>query len=294
MSKGLRKSAVELDKSSRVLVTGGTGFIGSYLVEKLSREGFHPDVIAKETGDIRDENLDLGKYDVIYHMAAISSPMACEGDMRLAWDVNVSGTMNILDKLVGDQTLVFASTAHVYGPGRESKREDDPRKPGDFYGLTKKVCEDLIVYHGRRKGFRYAVLRFFNIYGPGQGRGFLIPDIVEKYRRGGEIKIMNPGAQRDFLYISDAVDALFLARDAQGIYNVGSGKGTKVEEAYRFIGREIGGERIHETVVRRKEDALIADTAQARRKLGWKPTVPWGEGIKATIESMLPRAEGKK
>lgn len=275
---------IELHKSARILVTGETGFIGSYLTEKLSIEGFPFDAISKENGDIRDKKLNLDNYDMIYHLAAVSSPKACEDNPGLAWDVNVNGTLNILEKLKENQKLVFASTAHVYSSGKHPKREDDILNPKDFYGLTKKICEDLIAYYSRKKGFRYAILRFFNIYGPRQSKGFLIPDVIEKYKSGREVVIYNPKAVRDFLHVKDAVRALVTAADVEGVFNIAYGAGTKIGDIYRIIKEEMQVELVEEKIIDRDRDALVGDVSKAQSIMGWKPRISLEEGIKEVVE----------
>ncbi len=276
----------------KILVTGGTGFIGSYLTEELRKLNFDIKILTQERlkgrqyipGDIRDESLNLRGYNIVYHLAAFSNPRFCEDNKRLAWDVNVSGTLNLLEKLEEGQKIIFTSSAHVYSRSSHPHSEDEPLNPPDFYGLTKKAAEELIEYCSAKKGFAYTILRFFNIYGPRQTKGFLIPDIVEKYRAGGEIKIINPEAKRDFIYVSDAVSALVKAINARGIYNIGSRKGTKIGEIYSLIKKEMGAKEVIEKVIKRNEDALIADATKAKKELGWKPKVGLEEGIKKTIE----------
>ena len=279
---------------NKILVTGGTGFIGYYLIEEFKKLDSDIKILIQERlkgrqyipGDIRDEDLDLKGYNIVYHLAALSNPRFCEDNKRLAWDVNVNGTLNLLEKLEEEQKIIFASSAHVYSRSSHPHSEDEPLSPSDFYGLTKKTAEELIEYCSKKKGFAYTILRFFNIYGPRQSKGFLIPDIVEKYRAGGEIKIINPGAKRDFIYISDAVAALVKAINARGIYNIGSGRGTRIEDIYSLIKKEMNAKNVIEKIIKRNEDALIANATKAEKELGWKPKVSLKEGIRKTIESI--------
>ncbi len=285
---------VKLRKGARILVTGATGFIGSYLIEELTRLDFDIKILTQEglkggqyiPGDIRDEDLNLKGYDVVYHLAALSNLKFCEDNKKLAWDVNVNGSLNLLEKLEKGQKIIFTSSSHVYSRSLNPHTEHESLSPADFYGLTKKTAEELIEYYSEKKGFEYTILRFFNIYGPRQGKGFLIPDIVEKYVKGGKINIINPEVRRDFIYISDAVAALIEAMDAVGVYNVGSGIGTRIGDIYSLIRREVGVKEVKEIDARRNEDALIADATKVERELGWTPEVSLEEGIKETIESI--------
>lgn len=275
---------IKLDKKSRILVTGGSGFIGSSLTKKLTSEGFRCDGLSEENGDIRDRKLNLDGYNVIYHLAAISNPRACEDNQEVAWDVNVNGTRNILEKLGKNQKLVFASTAHVYGREKRAHREEDNHHPNDFYGLTKKVCEDLIGYYSKKEGFSFTVIRFFNIYGSNQARGFLIPDIIGKYKSEKVIEVLNPNAQRDFLHVKDAVDALVKAANVNGIFNIASGKSTKIMDVYQIIEKEMGITNVAYKMTELHEDVLYADITKARKEMGWKPRISLEEGLAEVIK----------
>ena len=137
----------------RVLVSGGSGFIGARLVGELRKAGHEVRVFDREEGgeagrDIRGDLRDLLQgWDVIYQLAAVSIPKICEEERALAWEVNVSGVRNLLEGMGGEQHLVFASSAHVYRPVEERHREDDGLGPRSFYGLTKAVGEALVAEH---------------------------------------------------------------------------------------------------------------------------------------------------
>ncbi len=275
----------------KILITGGTGFVGSYLMEELRKLDTDIKILSQEKlngkryvhGDIRDKDLDLRGYDIIYHLAALSNPKFCEDNKRLAWDVNVNGVLNLLERLEKRQKIIFASSAQVYGRSSQPHLEDEPLDAPNFYGLTKKVAEELIGYYSDKKGFAYAILRFFNIYGPRQDKGFLISDVIEKYRTGGEIKIIDPEANRDFIYISDVADVLIEAINANGIYNIGFGRGTRIGKVYSLIRKELGAKEVIEKVIKSCEDALIADITKAEKELNWRPKVGLEEGIRRTI-----------
>jgi UDP-glucose 4-epimerase len=274
-------------KDARILVTGGTGFIGSHLVERLRAEGARVDTLSKETGDIRDPNLRIDKYTIIYHLAGISNPRECEVKPEHAWDVNVNGTFNLLTKLRRDQRFIFASSAHVYDTTEHPHSEDECLNPMDFYGLTKKICEELISHFKKEKGYRVTVLRFFNIYGPGQEQGFFIPDLIHKYTTGGRVTVYNPEAIRDFLYIDDAVRALVASAEKEGTFNIAYGKPVKIGEAYSIVREKLGLRQVKEEVIRGEKKKLVGDISKALKELNWRPRVSLNEGIAKTLDYYL-------
>lgn len=264
----------------KILVTGGSGFIGSNLLKKLDA-----DIFDRAQGDIRDPSLDVSMYDTIYHLAAISSPRESEADRRRTWDINVNGTLNLLEKMSSGQRIVFASSAQVYDRSKSGEHTEDERlSPHNFYGLTKQIDEQLIEYYSRAKGFKYTILRFFNIYGPGQRPGFLVPDVVQKYQ-GRTVEIKNPDSRIDMVYVDDVVGALILAQKADGVFNIGTGEATPVSEVYRLV-KECTASHADETVSEQEPYTLISNNGKARA-LGWKPTVGLGEGIERTVKTFL-------
>jgi len=226
---------------AKILVTGGKGFIGTDLVTELkknkqdkifvlNKEGNPKNVIKS---DIRDKGLNLKPYDIIYHLAAISDPKECEKNPDFAWDVNVNGLKNIVEKMRSGQRLVFSSSALVYEQKRNKRlKETDVLFPNNFYSLTKIIGEELIKYYSSKNNFKYVILRFFNIYGKGQRRGFLIPDVIEKYKKNGPIEMLSPDSVIDMVYKEDAIKALVEAKKKEGIYNICTGKPVKIRDVY--------------------------------------------------------------
>lgn len=251
----------------QILVTGGNGFVGSHLVKAL-KKGHEVDVLSNKPGkgviakDIRDKDLDLSGYNIIYHLAAFSSPSHCRGNEAEAWDVNVGGTRNILAHMSKGQKIIFSSSAQLYDKysGKVHQESEQP-KPANFYGLTKLVCEHLIQWYSHQKNLSFCNLRFFNIYGPGQFSGFLIPDVISKFRAGGSVEIRNPDAVLDLIYIDNAVEAFIKAQELEGTFNVCSGKGIKVREVYEAIGERMGV-AFKSPKASGKRNALVGDNSK--------------------------------
>lgn len=261
----------------RILVTGGSGYIGRKLVEALKGRA-EVSVLNRRpvegagfiSGDIRDKDLDLSGFDAVYHLAAVSSPRTVETDREAAWDVNVNGTRNIASRLKKGQRMVFMSSAQVYDKRAEKKHvEDEIPLPNNFYGLTKLVGEDILRFQALQNGFSYVALRLFNVYSKDQPPGLLLGDVLEKYRKGGRIEVFNPGALLDMVHMKDLLGVLEGAATMEpGVYNVCSGHAISVSEIYRAIRERVGAKGVEEVVMSDKKDWLLGDNSRLR-KLGF-------------------------
>lgn len=285
---------------SKILVTGGGGFVGKRLVNcliKTHNEVYVLDRIINKTcqsdisfikGDIRSKNLDLQDYDIIYHLASVLHPIIDKNLQESAWDINVNGTRNILEKLNKNQHIIFSSSAHVYDITKNTPhKEDEKLRPWNFYGLTKMIGENLVEYYSRINGFSAGVLRFFNIYGLGQvsgNRGYLIPDIIKKYRTQKIVNILNPNGEIDLVYIDDVIELLVMGKDIKGVYNVGYGKANKIKEVYQLVkkGLNVNPEEIL------KPDggySLLSDTEKIKNEVGWTAKTNLKEGLMKIMKS---------
>lgn len=230
----------------KVLITGGKGFLGENLKEELgslqAKDVWTLDV--KGEGDkhfnipVQDfEKFD--EFDEIYHLAAVTDIGVCEKNKSKAWKVNVEGTRNIVSQLEGDQELIYSSTSHIYNDQIASMKIESTReKPSDFYGLTKKVSEDLIRNYSSSKGFGYNILRIFTLYGEDQPRGFLIPDVVDKMKDSRDVEVIDQHSKLSLSCVEDVIEVMSMDID-NGTYNLCEGCYT-VGEIYEIIADEIG------------------------------------------------------
>lgn len=283
---------------SKILVTGGNGFVGKRLVNyliKRKNEVYVLDWFVNKTctsyinfikEDIRSKNLDLHDYDIIYHLASVLHPID-KNLQESAWDINVNGTRNILEKLNKNQHIIFSSSSHVYDLTKNEKhREDEKLKPWNFYGLTKMIGENMIEYYSHINGFSSGILRFFNIYGPGQvsgNRGYLIPDIIEKYKTQKVIDVLNPDGEIDMVFIDDLIELLVMGKDIQEVYNVGYGKANKIKKVYQLVKKELNVNP-EEILKPDKGYSLLSDTEKIKNKIGWTTKTDLKEGIRKTVE----------
>jgi len=275
----------------RILVTGGDGFIGSHLAAKLEKSGAEVTVASKSKEgkgsflsiDIT-KPLSFEKYEVVFHLAGIADPRACEESPEQAFLVNSYGSLNVMEacRRSGVKRTLLSSSAHVYGiPQRTPIDEGHPLKPVSAYGRSKVAAEHICRSYGA------TILRFFNVYGAGQKGDYLIPTIMSNLGRES-ITLRNLDSKRDFVYIDDIVDAMLLAADFPNeCFNIGSGRGHTPKDMIGLLSKISG--KTPEVKSLNKRDAvpsLVADVSKARRLLGWEPRVGLEEGLRKAYEGL--------
>jgi len=287
----------------RVIVTGGSGFIGSHLRKRLVKNGFEVfniDVNRSNPIDIRNskrlkQTFEEFKPEVVVHLAAIASVPLCEQYPRKAHETNVIGSLNVF-KLCSEYGVrcIFSSSAAVYGePEIIPTPEDVHEKPINHYGFTKLFGENLCRFILKDN---YVILRIFNCYGPNCKRSYVIPDTIRKLAlKGSLIKMLGTGDEsRDFVYVDDVVNAILMAmeKDIVGTFNVGTGVHIKIRELTEKIARIMNRNVtfIFDTK-RRKGDFSIscADISKITREFGWYPKTSLDEGLKKTVLSFLAK-----
>lgn len=302
----------------RVLVTGGAGFIGSHLANELQRRGHYVRVLDDLSsgdparlagginfirGDVRDVpklwSL-LQEVDVVYHLAARVSVPASILYPREYNDVNVGGTVSLLEACrdVGCvKRVVLASSATVYGDHTlQPVDESMATLPAVPYAVSKVAAEQYLFTTGRLCGFETVALRIFNAYGPGQplppSHAPVIPHMLHQILGKGSVVIYGDGTQtRDFVYIDDVIAALISAGQASNvdrqIINVGSGVETSVnalaetmsaitgQKANLIYNHEAGGGLAR----------LVADLTKAKQLLGYTPSIRLEAGLRKLLET---------
>lgn len=250
--------------ATKVLVTGGAGFIGSHLTEALLEQGYEVTVTDNlSTGKLlnlphKGENfhkLDITapefrqlvrelKPRYIFHQAAQIDVQTSLADPLLDAKVNILGTLNVLEacREAGVEKLIYASSAAVFGePQYLGIDEAHPVEPLAPYGVSKHTPEHYLALYGQLYGLRWTALRYANVYGPRQdasGEGGVVAIFTDRLLKGQEPVIYGDGQQtRDFIYVADVVAANLsaLERGDGGIYNIGTGQATSVLELYRTL-----------------------------------------------------------
>ena len=299
----------------RILITGGAGFIGSHLANQLHQQGHFVRVLddlsggdpTKLTnginfsrGDVRDIpklwSL-LQGVEVVYHLAARVSVPASVLYPREYNDVNVGGTVALLEACrdVGVRRVILASSATIYGnQAQQPVHEEMAPQPTVPYAVSKLAAEQFLFIIGRLAGFQTVALRIFNAYGPGQPlppvHAPVIPQFMHQILGGGSVVVQGDGSQtRDFVYIDDVVKALMATADAvevdQQIINIGSGLEITVNALIERIAQSV--DRKTNILYNRETSGgvgrLVADLGKARRLLGYTPAIDMATGLQCLL-----------
>jgi UDP-glucose 4-epimerase len=299
---------------SKILVTGGAGFIGSTLVDKLIAEGnevviiddlssgqkeylnpaakfYQVDISAPTVAEI----FQTEKFDLVYHLAAQMEVSKSMADPVFDLRVNVQGGFNILEncRRSGVKKIIFSSTGGaIYGEAEEIPTpETAPAYPVSFYGIHKLTFEKYLNCYYQVYGLDYTILRFANVYGPRQfkgGEAGVVSIFVDNAVAGQVSTQYGDGRQtRDFVYIDDVIRALLAAKaiTCHGEINIGSGLASNLLDIRREIGRALGREiEIKEAPARPGEQRRSCLNCQrAKTMLNWAPQVGLAEGIDKTI-----------
>ena len=305
-----------LNKAERVLVTGGAGFIGSHLVDKLITEGYNVRILDNLSagkienitghikdnkaelivGDIRDSALVtkcLDGIDIVIHFAAQTSVTFSVDHPDLTFDINASGTRNLLNACAKEavKRFVFASTCAVYGdPACLPIDETCKTHPISPYAESKLSAEDSCQEFDTQKLLQSVVLRFFNVYGLRQSLNDysgVITRFIDLIKQKKALTIYGDGQQsRDFVNVKDIVRGIFAAMqtdDAHGqIFNIGSGKATTILELAKEISEQAGVklEIKHEKERSGEIKHSYADISKAKSTLDYNPSISLHDGLK--------------
>ena len=308
-------------KNQTVLVTGGGGFIGSRLCERLVQSGatvrafvrytsraeigllrfLEPDILKKVEiirGDLRDFSAvaqALRGVDIVFHLGAlISIPYSYVHPVETV-QTNVLGTLNILEACrKSGAKLVHTSTSEVYGTAlRVPIDEDHPLQGQSPYSASKIGADKLVESYFRSFGLPTVTVRPFNTYGPGQSTRAVIPTIITQALAGGVVRLGNLDAIRDFTYLDDTVEGFLLTAQADTwngeTYNLGSGEEISIGAIAALIFRLMGKQaeiQLEKSRLRPEKSEvlrLISDNRKAKLELGWQPTVGMEEGLQRTI-----------
>ncbi len=302
-----------------VLVTGGFGFIGSNIVEKLLKDGFSVKILDNASTGNEENIKDLSKKveiaridirnqdkvmetvkgcDYILHQAALPSVSRSVENPVETNSVNVEGSLNILEaaRRYDVERIVYASSSSVYGDTEVlPKKEDMIPKPLSPYAVSKLAMEYYFSVFHKVYGIRSIGLRYFNVYGPRQNPdseyAAVIPRFIKAVIKGERPVIYGDGEQtRDFTYVKDVVKANILAMNASGIghdiFNIARGErisiNTLLEKICTIIGKKL--EAVHTEPRKGDIRHSLADISKAREILGYEPQYDIEEGLKETIE----------
>ena len=302
----------------KILVTGGAGFIGSHVVEKLLQEQCEVVIIDNlSTGlqeninkaakfikmDIRSNQL-LGiftaeKFDAVIHLAAQTMVHKSLEMPDYDCDVNISGTVNLLEacRKTNVKRVVFSSTAAVYGNVTTLPVvESDSTVPTSFYGLSKLTCEQYLALYSKLYGLEYVVLRYANVYGERQGdggEGGVISIFIRKINQGESVLIFGDGTQtRDFIYVGDIASANYqslLTTHQNKVYNISTQTETSVNTLIEYMSQAAGKEVTKVCGDLREGDIYKSSLSNqaAKENLNWQPCTTLLDGLANTYKSLI-------
>jgi len=298
----------------KVLVTGGAGFIGSHVVDAYVENGW--DVVVVDdfsTGreanvnpaaafyriDVRSPEIEnvfeRERPDVVNHHAGQIGVRRSLAEPLFDAEVNIIGSLNLIEmaRKFDVKRFVYGSTGGaVYGePEYLPCDEEHPVNPISQYGASKHTVEHYLYMYQYNYGLDYTVLRYSNVYGPRQdphGEAGVVAIFTGQMLRDEQAVINGDGRQeRDFVYVGDCARANLLAMEAgrNGIYNLGSGRGTSVNELFDLLraSTHYEKERVHGPAKTGETRRIFLTFDKARRELGWEPTVSLEEGLERTV-----------
>lgn len=305
----------------KVLVTGGAGFIGSHLVEKLLGLGARVSVIdtmlcGNKISHLKGHNnlfiyeMDVTDVptitplfkgqDMVFHLAAVVGVEETQDEPVKLLNVEVGGTSNVIALAASNNVkrFIFASSSEVYGDSLEPMKEEGPFNPKSTYALTKLIGEHFCQAYYKKYGLEYTCLRYFNSYGPRQDERFVLSRFVNRALSGKEINIYGDGNQtRDFTYVEDSVNMTLLAgvmhEGSNQIFNFGTGQAVSINELSDKVLRMLdltGKVNVrHIEYDRRRSREIevfsrLANVDRAERLLKYKPATALDDGIKKYTE----------
>lgn len=297
----------------KYLVTGGAGFIGSHLVDRLINEGHEVVIIDNlSTGkkeyinpqakfyeiDIRDESLkdifDKERPDYVFHLAAQADVRVSVAEPVKDNEINVLGSLNVFNNAFSHKVkkIIFFSTGGaIYGNVSEPAHEECLPNPDSPYAVHKYTSERLLDIFSKMHNVNYAILRPANVYGPRQykgGDGAAIATFTYNILNDIENKIYGNGLQtRDFIYVEDIVDLAYKAihSEKNGVFNAGTGEKANILDVINMVGQVAGKEvkyQFHPPRPGEVRDSVL-DASKARQELNWEHKHNLEEGLKKTF-----------
>lgn len=301
---------------TKVLVTGGAGFIGSTLTRRLLAHNHKVTVfddlstglfenlprgsdLKLVEGDVRDFRLVskvVGNHQYVMHLAAHAFiPFSYQMPVEVA-EVNALGSINVLKacKDKGVKRLVHISSSEVYGPAQYTPMDEKhPFQPFSTYSVAKAAADLWAQAFYWEHKLPVVILRPFNTFGPRESLPYFVPEVIRQCLKDKVIQVGNLESSRDFTYVEDTAEALVKALETENIegeiINIGTGQTHKMREILELIKKEMHTEdkKVVSTAERlrpRDVDMLVSSSTKARKTLGWKPSVTFEEGIRKTVQ----------
>ena len=280
----------------KILVTGYSGFIGSYLIRRLQDLQVELILCDLQNGiNICNWNevKDLKGFDIIIHLANLSFVPASFRDPKKFYEVNYLGTLNMLELCRLNKARMIYFSSYMYGNPQYQPIDEQHRiEAYNPYAQTKVICESLCEGYNRDFQVPVTVFRPFNIYGKGQNPDFLIPTIINQAKTG-KIVIKDDRPKRDYIHVTDIVEAVILALQTPDTeptlrtYNLGTGESHSVKEIIEIV-RTLSEHEVDYECTReiRPNEVLdtVADITKIKKELHWTPKISLIEGIKSMMD----------
>ena len=309
----------------KVLVTGASGFIGSFLTETLVQQGMEVHCLLRPSSstqrlrsvleyirvyradltdpDTLSDAVNAAKPEIIFHLAATGATNVDVSPM-LAARINIEGTLNLLLALEGEyQTFVNTGTCHEYGDNVPPFREDQDPRPELPYAITKTAAWRFCNRLYKTKGWPIVTVRPFAVYGPGQAANTFVAACIRAAQSKQNFKMTMGEQSRDWVYIADMVDGLIRAGTTPqaigGTFNLCTGHETTLYETAQLVAEQIAAEYgcapidIHRGALPYREGEiwrLVGDNSRARTVLGWEPSISLRSGIRETVRAYHQKA----
>ena len=295
----------------KIMVTGGNGFIGHTLVKHLLEEGNEIVVVDTKPASYKHENLTFIKKsveddlrfhmqncDAVYHLAAMIGVINSDKFPLKTLKNNIDGTVNVFRNALdaGVKKVIYSSSSEVYGEAQEIPlKEDSPKAPVSVYGVSKLAAEMYANAFVTEHGMDINPVRFFNVYGPGQGFEWVVPIFIQKALNNENPIVFGDGSQvRCFTFITDIVKGMEFVRKKGGkgeAYNIANDKPLSMKELAELIIKISGKDILPEVVgygekTRKREREIVTriPSIEKLKALGWKPEINSAEGLKKTYE----------
>ena len=299
----------------KVLITGGTGFIGANIVRRLLKDGHDVHLLVRKEydnarlddvidnlrfyeADLTDlSSLDtvlmLVKPDWVFHLSVYGA-YSHQNDGRTIFETNVLGTMNLINACIkcGFEVFVNTGSSSEYGYKDHPSRETELLEPASTYAVSKAATTMFCGYIAREKNVMIPTLRLYSVYGPYEDDGRLVPTLIRFGTQGYFPPLVDPDIAHDFVFVDDVVEAYLLAamskeQQCDAIYNVGTGVQTNIREIVDVASRQMDilEEPQWGTMANRRWDTScwIADNRLIRKQLGWTPSHSLEEGFRKTL-----------
>ena len=277
------------------LITGSSGFIGNHIKKQLKKNGVKVVSFDRQDGKNLTKLKDfikLPQTDVVFHLGAVSGYKDSNADTSKAYEVNVAGTVNVLEycRRTGAK-LVFPSTYVYAKPHLEYKKEADKTSTSTHYAHTKLLGERLCQFYSRVFKVKTLILRTSNVYGIGQNDKYIVPVVVKHILMNKKLILTKPEIERTYIHVSDVVKAYIGLAKTQttsgDVYNVATDEPTKLTDLVGLIEKiaKKNGQVSYTGLSRPNDvDQNRFDTTKIRNKINWKPAMSLKAGLAAYIQ----------